>query len=247
MARRVLASVAELRSAVAVDGELSGDLRIGVSSFMSDAALAKSFAPLRQTHPKIALFVSHALSAELTAKLDEGALDAAIVCLPAETQPPQDFVRLPIGRFPVLFVASRELNVARRPSLKELSAYPWIVSQDGCGMRRTVRRAFESRGLTFKLGVEAISPEFRMTLVAAGLGIGITCAPWLANSAARESLQVIDVPEFTSEICVWLVHRLPPGRLTSALTVLQQSLEYACALSGKKLGAVSSRRVSAAR
>jgi hypothetical protein len=99
----------------------------------------------------------------------------------------------------LLIVAAPKLGLPRRPSLLDLASWPWIISIDGCGMRAALRRAFEGAGLTLNVAIEAPSAEFRLSLVARGVGIGITSQPALESSPLRGEVRVLEVSDFSSK------------------------------------------------
>jgi DNA-binding transcriptional LysR family regulator len=221
MARRVLHSIADLRSVVSSDGEFAGDLRLGVTPFLSDQALAAPFDQVHQAFPKVALQLTADWSGALIAKVESGELDAAIVCIPDDSEPPRDLVREPLGQHPVLFIAAPRLGLPRRPYLEQLAACSWVISQNGCGLRRRISQAFEAAGLTFNVAVEALNTEFRLSLVARGVGIGLATPPGLESSPQQHTVRILDVKDFSAEARWWLVHRITTGRLLSLLEVLR--------------------------
>jgi len=65
MARRVLTSIAELRSTVGSETDFVGELRLGVSPFLADQALAAPFEELHRSFPRLSIRVTSTWSAEL--------------------------------------------------------------------------------------------------------------------------------------------------------------------------------------
>ena len=224
MARRVLVGLADLRSVVSSDGEFAGDLRLGVTPFLSDLALAVPFDEVHRAFPKVSLQLTAAWSGELVGRVESGELDAAVVCIPDDSEPPRELVRELLGRHPVLFIAAPALGLPRRPSLEELASHRWVISQNGCGLRRTITQAFEAAGLSFKVAVEALNTEFRLSLVARGVGIGLATPPGLESSPLQSAVRRFDVKDFSAEARWWLVHRMSSGRLLSVLEVLRVRL-----------------------
>jgi DNA-binding transcriptional LysR family regulator len=90
-------------------------------------------------------------------------------------------------------------------------------------MRAALRRAFEGAGLTLNVAIEAPSAEFRLSLVARGVGIGITSQPALESSPLRGEVSVLEVSDFSSKGRYWLIHRAN-GRLLAPLSVLKDRL-----------------------
>jgi DNA-binding transcriptional LysR family regulator len=233
MARRVLASITELRSTVGSETDFVGELRLGVSPFVADQALAAPFEELHKSFPRLSIRVTSTLSPELVSMVESGTLDAAVVALPEGTEPPREHTRELLAQHPMLIVASPKLGLSRRPSLQDLAAQPWIMSVNGCGMRAMLRRAFEGAGLMLRVAIEAPNAEFRLSLVARGVGIGITCQPALDYSPLRGDIRVLEVSDFSSSARWWLIHRAS-GRLLAPLSVLKDRLVEILAARGNR-------------
>jgi hypothetical protein len=61
------------------------------------------------------------------------------------------------------------------------------------------------------------------------VGLGIVTPHQLAASAHRDALQIIDAPELSGGLNVWLVHGTLPGRLVRPLALLRDALADALA------------------
>jgi DNA-binding transcriptional LysR family regulator len=223
MARRVLHSISELRSTVGSETDFVGELRLGVSPFLADQALAAPFEELHKRFPRLAIRVTSTWSSDLMSMVDSGTLDAAVVALTEGAEPLREHTRELLAEHPLLIVAAPKLGLPRHPSLVDLASWPWIISIDGCGMRAALRRAFEGAGLTLNVAIEAPSAEFRLSLVARGVGIGITSQPALESSPLRSEVRVLEVSDFSSKGRYWLIHRAN-GRLLAPLSVLKDRL-----------------------
>uniref|UniRef100_UPI001BDCB71A LysR substrate-binding domain-containing protein n=1 Tax=Escherichia coli TaxID=562 RepID=UPI001BDCB71A len=90
----------------------------------------------------------------------------AALCLAEGIAPPDDLVAEDLGLQPVLLVAAPALGVPKQASLADLSRFPWVMNETGCGFRAFLRRTFETARLPFQVGVEALSADLRMSLVA---------------------------------------------------------------------------------
>ena len=126
------------------------------------------------------------------------------------------------------------LDIPAPARLQDLARYPWVMNQDGCGFRTTIKRIFEAARLPFRVGVEALSPDLRLSLVSRGLGIGIETPAGLLGSPFCDAVKVIDAPEFRPLVRAWLIHRPPAGRLALPIEVFGQELR-------KELRALPSR------
>lgn len=227
LGRRVLASLEDLRAGVSAEQEVRGELRFGITPFLADLALAGPLCSMRKAFPGVHMRVVNRWSQELLADLDANRLDAALVYLPGGSEPPGGFEREELWRIPVNVVVPRTLELPKRVTLRHLSDHPWVLSQDGCGFRRVLRRALEAAQLPFHVAVEALDPMLRQLLIARGVGIGLTAGSMLASSPYRKSLRIVEVPEIKAEVRAWLVHRPAGNRLAAPLEHLRSALRDA--------------------
>ncbi|AOI77395.1 LysR family transcriptional regulator [Burkholderia sp. NRF60-BP8] len=225
LARNVLGAVDELMAAGAPDGEPSGELRIGVPPFLSELALERPIDRLRDAFPRLTLRVTAGWSPALVQGIERGALDVATVMVPASAALPDALTATLIATQPTVLVAARDFPLPAGPlSLDTLSGFPWVLSQDGCGMRSALSRALGAAGLPFDVAVEAFGSELQLSLVARGAGIGIAAPNALARSAHRDALRVVETTGLETRINVWIVHGTLPGRLVRPVALLRDAL-----------------------
>ncbi|KVR09908.1 LysR family transcriptional regulator [Burkholderia ubonensis] len=225
LARNVLGAVDELMAVGAPEREPSGELRIGVPPFLSELALERPVDRLRDAFPRLTLRVTAGWSPALVAGLERGALDAAAVMMPASAVLPDALTTTLLGTQPAVLVAARDFPLPDGPlTLDALSQFPWVLSQDGCGMRSALSRAFGTAGLPFNVAVEAFGSDLQLSLVARGAGIGIASPTALARSAHRDGLRVVRPSGLETRINIWFVHGALPGRLLRPVTLLRDAL-----------------------
>ena len=228
--RRVLRSLEDLRASVAPGGEVRGEFRLGIMPYLSEAALSVPLDQMREAFPQLTLRITSGWSPRLVEQVSRSELDAAALCLVDGASPPEDLVAEDLGTQPVLLVAAPGLGVPRPASLADLSRFPWIMSESGCGFRAFIRQRSEAARLPFRVGVEALSVDLRMSLVARGLGIGILTPAAFADSRWRDAVEVIDAPDFRPEGRCWMLHRPPAGRLVLPIATFRDGLAKALAL-----------------
>jgi DNA-binding transcriptional LysR family regulator len=232
LARAVLRSVDDLLAVAAPGSEPAGEFRIGVPPFLSEMALEAPVDRLRSAFPRLTLRVSAAWSPALLERLARAEVDAAVVLMPASFAMPESLTATLLAVQPTIVVASRELELARpgrgigaaSMTLEEVACYPWVLNQDGCGMRSVLSRALQAAGLPFEVAVEAFGADLQLSLVARGLGLGVVTPHVLARSPHRDALQPIDVPGFDGRLDVLLVHGTLPGRLIRPTALLRDAL-----------------------
>lgn len=231
--RRVLRSLDDLKAGVSPGGTVGGEFRLGVMPYLSEAALSAPLDQLRSEFPQLTLRIISDWSPQLIDQVAHSQLDAATVCLPEGLQPPDDVVGDMLGVHSVIIVASPSLGVPKAPKLDELSRFPWIMNQSGCGFRAFIHHRFEAERLPFDVAVEAMSADLRMSLIARGLGIGILTPAALAESRWRNSVEIIEPPDFSPKVVNWLVHRPPAGRLARPIATFGEALTEALKARGR--------------
>jgi DNA-binding transcriptional LysR family regulator len=224
LGRRVLRSLEDMKAGVSPEGEVSGEFRLGIMPYLSNAALAAPLDRLRGEFPQLTLRITSGWSPRLAEQVARSELDAAALCLADGVSPPEDLIAEDLGAQTVLLVAAPDLGVPKRASLSDLSRFPWVMNESGCGFRAFLRHSFDAARLPFQVGVEALSADLRMSLVARGLGIGIVTPAAFAGSPWREAVEVIDSPDFRPQVRSWLLHRPPAGRLARPIAVFRDAL-----------------------
>ncbi|RQS73411.1 LysR family transcriptional regulator [Burkholderia sp. Bp8963] len=225
LARNVLCAVDTLLAVGSPDSEPSGELRIGVPPFLSELALEGPIDRLRDAFPRLTLRVTAGWSPALLQSVEQGALDAATVMMPASATLPDALTKTLLGMQPAVLVAARNFPLPEGPlTLDALSRFPWVLSQDGCGMRSALSRALGAAGLPFDVAVEAFGSDLQLSLVARGTGIGIASPAALARSAHRDALRVVQTSGLETRINIWLVHGALPGRLMRPIALLRDTL-----------------------
>lgn len=222
--RRVLRSLDDLKAGVSPDGAIGGEFRLGIMPYLSEAALSAPLDQLRSQFPQLTLRIISGWSPELIDQVAHSQLDAATVCLPEGLQPPDGVIGDMLGIHNVILVASPSLGVPKAPKLEELSRFPWIMNQSGCGFRAFIHHRFEAEHLPFDVAVEAMSADLRLSLVSRGLGIGVLTPAALADSRWRNAVEIIEAPDFSPKVANWLVHRPPAGRLARPIAIFGEAL-----------------------
>jgi DNA-binding transcriptional LysR family regulator len=223
--RRVLRSLEDLKSGVAADGVVRGEFRLGITPYLSETGLSSPLDTLRAEFPALGVRVISGWSPEHVERVSRNQLDAAAVCLPDGMAPPADLECDDLGVHPVIFVVPRTMDIADVVSLKEISRLSWVINQDGCGFRSTLKRQFDAAHLPFHVAVEALDSDLRLSLVARGLGVGVVTPVALKQSPYRTKLKTIKVRGFDPAVRAWIVHRPPAGRLAKPIKVFRDALD----------------------
>lgn len=225
LARTVLRAVDDLMAVASPHSESTGEMRIGVPPFLSEQALEHPIDRLRSAFPKLTLRVTAGWSPGLLQNVERGTIDAAVVLMPEGIALPGALTATLLGRKPFVVVAPRSFGLSDAPTtLAALSRHPWVLNQDGCGMRSVLGRAMTAAGLPFDVAVEAFGSELQLSLVARGMGIGLAVSEMLQASEHRDALQRIEVTDFHAVLSIWLMHGLLPGRLVRPVALMRDAL-----------------------
>jgi len=223
--RRVLRMLDDLKSGVANDGVVRGEFRLGLTPFLSEAGLTGPLDAVRAGFPALAVRVVSGWSPHAIEAVSRNELDAAAICLPDGVAPPADLVADDLGAQPVVFVVARDMKTPKKIDLEWLSGIGWVINQDGCGFRQTLKRRFDAAHLPFSVAVEALDSELRLSLVARGLGVGLVTPVALKRSPLRKQLKIISIDDFNPAVRAWIVHRPPAGRLARPIGVFRDALD----------------------
>jgi DNA-binding transcriptional LysR family regulator len=223
--RRVLRMIDDLKSGVADDGAVRGEFRLGLTPFLSEAGLSDPLDAVRAEFSELAVRVVSGWSPDQLERIGRNELDAAAVCLPDGLAPPADLVADDLGVQPVVFVVARDMKIPGTVDLEYLSRMSWVINQDGCGFRDTLRRRFEAAHLPFNVAIDALDSELRLSLVARGVGVSLVTPVGLKRSAFRDQLKPVRVRDFKPKVRAWLVHRAPAGRLEKPIKAFRDRLD----------------------
>jgi DNA-binding transcriptional LysR family regulator len=140
-----------VRSAVAeidaMRGMTRGTIIIGViptlTSVISDVAI-----DVLNLHPGLNLKIRVGFSSELLVALQEGELDVALLFLPGESSPMGIVYESLVESYPAVVVRKEHpLTLRPKPTLKDLSAYHWLIPDFPAAHKECVDKAYFDAGL----------------------------------------------------------------------------------------------------
>jgi DNA-binding transcriptional LysR family regulator len=208
-------------------GVVSGEFRLGISPYLSEVGITTLADRLRGSFPDLMLRITTGWPEQLLEQLRRSEIDVAAFCLPDGMIPPTEIEADALDIQPLFVAASQSLDLPSPATLQDLSPFPWIFNQDGCGFRSAIQRRFEQEHLPLRIGIEALSSDLRLSLVARGLGITLATRVAIESSPLRDALQIIPVQDFEPRVRAWIVHRPPVGRLVRPIECLTSALEAA--------------------
>ena len=225
--RRMLRVLDDLKTGLSPEGVVSGEFRLGISPYLSEVGVTALADRLRNSFPDLMLRITSGWPEQLLEQLRRSEIDVAAFCLPDGMNPPTEIEADALDIQPLFVAASRSLGLPSPATLQDLSSLPWIINQDGCGFRSAIQRRFEQEHMSLRIGIEVLSSDLRLSLVARGLGITLATRAAIENSPLRDALQVVPVRDFEPRVRAWIVRRPPVGRLVKPIACLTRALEAA--------------------
>ncbi len=224
LGRQVLLAVDDLRNGVTFEEEPVGEFRIGLAPTQPGLSLSDLIDQLHRAYPKLSVRIASAWSPELISTILRGQLDVAVVWLPAGVHPPPEVESEHLGRQAVQAVVSREVKLAHPLTLRTFASLPWILSQDGCGFRQTLRRLLEKARVPFEIAIETPDTDVRLSLVARGAGFGLVSEGSLNKSRWKSAVRIVRVPGFNPVTHCWLIQRGSAERLEKPIEAVKKAL-----------------------
>ena len=136
-----------------------------------------------------------------------------------------DVVSYPFSPNPLVVVAPRDHPLVNKKniSLETISAEPFIIREPGSGIRDSILKLFNSRGIRPQVRMELGSNEAIKHAVVAGLGIAVLSLHTLTLEGVEGPVAILDVEGFPILREWYIVH--PTGKELSL--VAQTFLDYA--------------------
>ena len=226
-AKPVLSSVSDLKSAIVHNGEPAGDFRFGVSRSLGDLALTHSIGNLREGYPRLRLQAFAQWSVTLLERVVSRALDAAVVLLSDEGEPPGSVDGERLGTETYVVVAAKSNQLPAALTLKDISSTPWILNPHGCGARSMLETALLRQSLPLLIAVEAEGNELQLSLAAQNVGFAIVMPHVYNSSPFRKHLRIVKVKDFTPRLSVWALRSKHIGHLSPVVGCLTDAIaEY---------------------
>ncbi len=215
--RALVRAARDLESAAAAGTGPSGELRLGVATPVGDLALIEPLDAVRTAFPEVVLRLVAGWSRPLVEAVRAGALDAALVQLPAGEAAPAGLESRRLGEERLVVVAGRDAGPGRVRALADLADARWVVNPEGCGVRARLERTLVAAGVPFRIAVEAHGYDLQLSLIARGVGLGVVPQRRLATSRLAGRLRRLAVPGYDVALDILSVRGRPPVTLLPAL------------------------------
>lgn len=164
------------------------EIHVLASQYLIGFVLLDAVRAFHAAHPELRVRLSARRESEIEQMLREEVDVSFGVAAPYEASPDLDYQHLFSLNWSVVTPLDHPLG--RRPSvrLKELTDWPLIVYERGSTGRQHVMEAFQLRGLTPRVDMEATNTDLMVRMVEAGLGIAIV--PLLPSGAVTRGRAV---------------------------------------------------------
>ncbi|MBZ7922261.1 LysR family transcriptional regulator [Ensifer adhaerens] len=231
-AEEMLALADEARAAVAAAaGQQAGALTIGALETIASAQLAPFLSRFRAAHGDIDLRLTVAGSGDLLRRLETGEIDVAFSF--GEGTVDERLVRRVIAAEPiVLIVPPGHAALAKMPTMAELAAADFLITERGCIYRAIADRAFAEAGVSPRRAAEVGSLAAIARLVAKGAGVALVPRLAVADALARDEIGAVAWPGPTRSVplsMIWRRRRVQLPALRRLLAAASDDLAPAVA------------------
>ena len=216
-ARRILREMEEIAADVApIDGQVTGDVRIGVLGTTARWLLPHLLSALEERHPNVRAIISEGSTSVLIPAVLTGRVGAAIIHLPVDDP---ELVIEPLFAEDLVVVAHAEHPLASQGQLPlaDVASHRLLLPPTGSALRRVLDRAAGTLGVQLRAQAEIDGVRLLASLAADGHGAAIVPATAVPQSATGR-FGVVRVPELPPRVVALAHHRRPaPSAPTRAL------------------------------
>lgn len=188
-ARRIQAELDALGADVAsLHDEVSGGVRIGVIGTTARWLVPRLLEAMASRHPKVHVIVVDATTSSLLPRLENGALDLAVVNLPIN-EPEVEIEALFDEDHMLVVPAAHPLAARRDLTLQDLAGVPLLLEPQGTGFRDHLDRQAAAVGITLTPHAEIDGMRLLASLAFQGFGVALipaSAAPgWVGGDWTR--------------------------------------------------------------
>lgn len=200
--------------AAAAAGRVRGQLRIGVIPTAAALDIPTVLRNFRQQHPEVRIALRVGSSDELSTRVREGDLDAAVLGLP-ENDHPRGVHLHELGRDRLVAVTAplHPLAGNTETDLRQLAEETFVDFPAGTPGRAQSDQAFAAAALTRDVAFEVTAADLMARIVVQGLAIALLPSAIAAGLPELETIHVNDGPS-RIEYLVW--SRFNPSPATNS-------------------------------
>ncbi|HVW76040.1 MAG TPA: LysR family transcriptional regulator [Alloacidobacterium sp.] len=213
-AERSVRVLDDAKSALAkLEGEVSGDLRLGASTTVAQYILPRMLGSFLKDNPKVTLSVVSGNTEEIVDLLLKDSIMLGMIEGPPRSK--EVHVEKFLDDQMVLIVpAGHEWSGIGSIPLQSLAKVPLLLREQGSGSRHVVEHALKKAGLSpnrLQIRMALDSTEAIVSGIEAGLGIGFV-SQWAISKAARLGTVVpVRIENFEIHRDLTLIRRLGPA------------------------------------
>ncbi len=208
-ARRILHELDEITAdAAPVDGQVTGDVRLGVLGTTARWLLPRLLTALEARHPNVRAILSEGSTSVLIPSVLAGRFSAAIIHLPVDDP---ELVIEPLFAEDLVVVAPADhplAGPAERP-LADVAAHRLLLPPPGSALRRVLDRAAGAAGAQLRAQAEIDGVRLLASLASDGHGAAIVPAT-AVSPYATSRVTVVRVPELPPRVVALARPRRPP-------------------------------------
>ena len=238
-AQRILAIISEAEQELAAgEGQLSGELALGVSTTIAQYVLPRLIGAFLAEHPRIRFSLHSGNTEEIVELLLHEKVSIGLIEGPARHR---EVHTAPFMEDEMVLIAHADFE-ANRVSRQQLLASTLLMREQGSGSRRVVETALQRAGFKLKAFQSVMyldSTEAIKSAVEAGLGVGFVSRWAIAKELELRSLKTVEVAGLRVTRHFSLVSRTSPEPQGPSAAFRDFALARARLVSGasRKLGA----------
>ncbi len=196
-ARKILGEIEDFVSLAKMSQDvLTGDIRLGVIPTIGPFILPGLLKELRESYPKLGLYLKEDLSAKLYRHLQQGELDLIILAFPYSL-PEMDTVSLFKDEFLLCLPAGHQLEKSKQVKQSQLQGQSLLLLEEGHCLRDHALEACKLEKADTNLVYQGTSLHTLVHMVANGLGV--TLLPQIAVAADVLGETKLQLRKFTNE------------------------------------------------
>lgn len=220
--RRVLNDVREVQAMTSNAESPRGVMRIGVAHALTEFTLSEPVGTIREKFPQVSLRLGTGWSRDLRERVRGGAIDAAVILLPALEPLPNEVSGKKVGEERFVLVGPRRHRSIRK--LQDLDGVQWILNPEGCGARSALRKVLARANLDMVVAVEAYNYDLQLMLVAQNRGLSLVPEHILERCRIRSRLRTFEITGLEFPLTIWTVYRRPLAGLDPVISELARIL-----------------------
>ena len=196
-ARKILGEIEDFVSLAKMSQDaLTGDIRLGVIPTIGPFILPGLLKELRESYPKLGLYLKEDLSAKLYRHLQQGELDLIILAFPYSL-PEMETVSLFKDEFLLCLPLGHKLEKSKQVKQSQLQGQSLLLLEEGHCLRDHALEACKSEKADTNLVYQGTSLHTLVHMVANGLGV--TLLPQIAVAADVLGETKLQLRKFTNE------------------------------------------------